>query len=76
MKKLINLIRAWNLQRKLRRINRLAGFKCFKRECKRADEMARFNNKRYRVYLLDRYRALSREGYSTHEKSGIIIKKR
>ena len=83
MKKLINLIRAWNLRRKIRRLNKLAGFKYFKRECRHADEMARFNSKRYRVYLLDRYRALSREDIqrmknygqiSKHDETGILSK--
>lgn len=75
MKKLINLIRAWNLRRKIRRLNKLAGFKYFKRECKHADEMARFNKKRYRVYLLDRYRALSREDIQRMKNQGILSKK-
>lgn len=75
MKKLINLIRAWNLRRKIRKMNRLAAFKYFKRECQRADEMAHFNKKRYRVYLFDRYRALSREDIQRMKNYGQLSKK-
>lgn len=75
MKKLLNLIRALNLRRKLRRLNKLAGFKYFKRECRRADEMAHFNNKRYRVYLLDKYRALSRDDIQRMKNYGQLSKK-
>jgi hypothetical protein len=59
IKWILNLIRALALRAKLRKMNRLAGWKYFKRECRRADEMAHFNNKRYRVYLYDKYVSLT-----------------
>jgi hypothetical protein len=75
MKKLINLFRAWNLQRKLRRMNKLAGWKYFKRECRHANHMAKYNNKRYRVYLFDKYRALSRDDVQRMKNYGQLSKK-
>lgn len=74
MKKLINLIRALVLRAKLRRLNRLADFKHFRRECRRADEMAHFNNKRYRVYLYDRYMALTSDDVVALKKSKQLCK--
>ena len=83
MKKLINYLRAIRLRRKLRKLNRLMGWKYFKQECRRADEMAHFNGKRYRVYLFDRYRALCGDDIqrmknqrilSKHNNTGILSK--
>lgn len=74
MKKLINLIRAWKLLHKLHRFNKLTDFKHFKRECRHADEMAHFNNKRYRVYFGNGYIALNRDEVIELKKTGEIDK--
>lgn len=84
IKKLFNYLRAIRLRRQLRKMNRLMGFKYFKRECKRADEMAEYTGKRYRVYLFDRYRALcgddiqrmrNQRMLAKHDNTGILSKK-
>lgn len=76
MKKLINLIRALNLKRKLRRMNRRTGFRYFKRECKRARQYSKNNDgKRYRVYLFDGYRALCRDDIQRMKNQGILSKR-
>lgn len=75
IKKILNIISALILRSRLRKMNRLAGWKYFKRECHRADEMAHFNNTRYRVYLFDKYMALSREDIQRMKNYGILSKK-
>ncbi|OJV39317.1 MAG: hypothetical protein BGO29_07455 [Bacteroidales bacterium 36-12] len=58
-----------------RKMMRLQSFKHFRRECRRAERYAAESNKRYRVYLFDRYRALSREDITRMKNYGIISKK-
>lgn len=75
MKKIANMIRALIMWARLRRMNRLTGWKYFRRECRRANEMAHFNKKRYRVFLLDKYRALSRDDVQRMKNYGQLSKR-
>lgn len=63
------------IRRETKRMNRLQGFRYFKRECLEAERLARETGKRYRVYLFDRYRAYSREDICLMKNRGIISKK-
>lgn len=75
MRKILNIIRALVLRAKLRKMTRLTKWRYFRRECRRADRLAKDSNKRYRVYLFDRYRALSREDIQRMKNYGQISKK-
>lgn len=63
------------IRRETRKMNRLQGFRYFKRECRKAERLADENGIRYRVYLFDRYRALSREDIIRMKNHGVISKK-
>lgn len=63
------------IRREARRMNRLQKFRYFRRECLEAERLARETGKRYRVYLFDRYRALSREDIIRMKNHGMISKK-
>ena len=54
---------------------RLQGFRYFRKECRLAEQRAKETGKRYRVYLFDRYRALSREDIIRMKNHGVINKK-
>ena len=75
MKKLMNLLRAWNLQRKLSRMNRHTKFWYFKRECRRARTLAKDTGVRHRVYLFDKYMAVSRGDIIRLKRHGFLDKK-
>lgn len=68
----------WQRQRSMRamcRMQRKTGLKYFRRACLKAEQLSRENNTRYRVYLFDEYRALSREDLTRMKNRGIIDKK-
>lgn len=73
--KFVNLIRAIILHYQLRKINRKANFRHFKREVRNARKLAKLTGKRYRVYLFDEYRALSREDIQRMKNRNVIDKK-
>jgi hypothetical protein len=65
-------------------MNRLTGFRYFKKACREANQLSKYNNgKRYRVYLFDEYRIWCHEDItrmknqrviSKHEETGILSK--
>ncbi len=58
-----------------RRMLRLQKFRYFKKECRLAEQLSKEKNIRFRVYLFDRYRALSREDIIRMKNHGVISKK-
>lgn len=74
-KRIKRAYRSSKAKRQHRKFIRLQGFKHFRRECLEAERLAKENNKRYRVYLFDRYRALSREDIIRMKNYGVISKK-
>lgn len=58
-----------------RRFIRRQGFRHFRKQVLKAERLAKENNKRYRVYLFDCYRALSREDIIRMKNYGLISKK-
>lgn len=76
MKKLINFFKAMAYRRQVRRMNRRAGFKYFKKACCQARQLSKDNNgKRYRVFLFDEYRVWSRDDIQRMKNQGVVSKK-
>ncbi len=75
MRKIKRALTKWRNRRFIRKMERAQSFKRFRRACREAERLAVENNKRYRVYLFDRYRALSREDITRMKNHGIISKK-
>jgi len=76
MKKLFNFFRKINYRIKVRRMNRKTNFRYFKKAVHQAEYLSiQNNNKRYRVFLFDEYRALSREDIQRMKNRGILSKK-
>lgn len=73
-KTILNTIKRLKYINSYRKELRLQSFRHFRRECRRAEQYALETGKRYRVYLFDRYRALSREDITRMKNYGIISK--
>jgi len=76
MKKLFNFFRRVNYRIKVRRMNRKANFRHFKKAVHQAEYLSIQNdNKRYRVFLFDEYRVWSREDIQRMKNRGVLSKK-
>jgi len=76
MKKLFNFFRRVNYRIKVRRMNRKANFRHFKKAVHQAEYLSIQNdNKRYRVFLFDEYRVWTRDDIQRMKNQGLISKR-